>query len=189
MARSLLLLAALCALAAAASAACPNIISRSGWGARNPTATTQLSKKPTPYVVVHHGASSSCTTQSACASIVRSYQNQHMDVNGWADIGYNFIIGEDGNVYEGRGWELTGAHAPGYNTQSIGICIIGTFTSKLPNTAALNALNNLIECGVSKGKITAAYKEIGHRQATATECPGTKLYQWVQSQSHWTSSP
>ncbi|GLH09459.1 Peptidoglycan-recognition protein SC2 [Gryllus bimaculatus] len=166
MARSLLLLAALCALAAAASAACPNIISRSGWGARNPTATTQLSKKPTPYVVVHHGASSSCTTQSACASIVRSYQNQHMDVNGWADIGYNFIIGEDGNVI-------------GFNKS----------TRKLPNNAALNALNNLIECGVSKGKITAAYKEIGHRQATATECPGTKLYQWVQSQSHWTSSP
>ena len=29
----------------------------------------------------------------------------------WSDIGYNFIVGEDGNVYEGRGWGIRGAHA------------------------------------------------------------------------------
>lgn len=53
-----------------------------------------------------------------------------MNNNGWDDIGYNFIIGEDGNVYEGRGWKYLGTHAPAYNGQSIGICVIGDFTSK-----------------------------------------------------------
>jgi peptidoglycan recognition protein len=33
-------------------------------------------------------------------------------IQGWSDIGYNFIVGEDGNVYEGRGWTKVGAHAP-----------------------------------------------------------------------------
>jgi N-acetylmuramoyl-L-alanine amidase len=69
-----------------------------------------------------------CTTVTECAAIVRSYQNYHIDLNGWNDIGYNFLVGEDGNVYEGRGWAAVGAHAPTYNTRSIGICIIGDFT-------------------------------------------------------------
>jgi N-acetylmuramoyl-L-alanine amidase len=51
-----------------------------------------------------------------------------MDNNGWNDIGYNFLVGEDGNVYEGQGWNYVGAHAPAYNLRSIGICIIGDFT-------------------------------------------------------------
>lgn len=59
---------------------------------------------------------------------MRSYQNLHMDDRGWWDIGYSFLIGEDGNVYEGRGWNYVGAHAPGYNTQSIGICVLGDFS-------------------------------------------------------------
>lgn len=53
-----------------------------------------------------------------------------MDVREWDDIGYNFLIGEDGNVYEGRGWGVKGAHFPAYNPRSLGICFIGSFDSK-----------------------------------------------------------
>jgi N-acetylmuramoyl-L-alanine amidase len=53
-----------------------------------------------------------------------------MDINGWDDIGYSFLVGGDANAYMGRGWDKVGAHAPGYNSQSIGICFIGSFTSK-----------------------------------------------------------
>jgi peptidoglycan recognition protein len=83
---------------------------------------------PVPYVVIHHGVSNGCYDQASCSAIVRSYQNHHMDTNGWPDIGYNFLVGEDGNVYKGRGWTRAGAHAPGYNYNSIGVCFIGTFT-------------------------------------------------------------
>jgi N-acetylmuramoyl-L-alanine amidase len=51
-----------------------------------------------------------------------------MDTNKWDDIGYNFVVGEDGNVYEGRGWNAVDSHAVPYNRNSIGICIIGDFT-------------------------------------------------------------
>lgn len=49
---------------------------------------------------------------------------------GWNDIGYNFAVGGDGKAYVGRGWSTVGAHAPGYNSNSIGICIIGDWQGK-----------------------------------------------------------
>jgi len=52
-----------------------------------------------------------------------------MDNKKWSDIGYNFLVGEDGNVYEGRGWGKKGAHSIPFNNKSIGICIIGDYTS------------------------------------------------------------
>jgi len=68
---------------------------------------------------------------------------------GWDDIGYNFLVGEDGNVYEGRGWDTVGTHAKGYNSKSIGIAFIGHFNDRIPNNAAINAAKQLISCGVS----------------------------------------
>ena len=40
---------------------------------------------------------------------------------GWSDIGYSFLIGGDGRVYEGRGWGRVGAHTYGYNSRAYGI--------------------------------------------------------------------
>jgi len=107
----------------------PRIISREEWKARERRDFEILAVTPTPYVVIHHGGTRNyCHDQNSCSAIVRSYQNMHMDNNGWWDIGYNFLVGEDGNAYEGRGWNYVGAHAPGYNTQSIGICLPGHFS-------------------------------------------------------------
>jgi len=53
-----------------------------------------------------------------------------MNNNGWIDIGYHFVVGEEGNVYERRGWTSVGAHAAGCNSRSIGIAFIGDFTGK-----------------------------------------------------------
>ena len=39
---------------------------------------------------------------------------------GWDDIGYNFLVGEDGYIYEGRGWGKVGAHTRHHNANSIG---------------------------------------------------------------------
>ena len=73
---------------------------------------------------------------------------------GWNDIGYSFLIGEDGRAYEGRGWGTQGAHTLGYNTNAHGISVIGTFTSKNPNQLALNAINALIDCGMAAVSIS-----------------------------------
>lgn len=68
----------------------------------------------------------------------------------WADIGYNFLVGGDGRIYEGRGWKRVGAHTQNYNSKSIAISFMGNFDKELPNTAMLTAAKNLIDCGVQK---------------------------------------
>jgi len=67
---------------------------------------------------------------------------------GWSDIGYSFLIGEDGRVYEGRGWDVVGAHTLNYNDIANGFCDMGDFTDRIPNELALNATKSIISCGV-----------------------------------------
>ena len=44
---------------------------------------------------------------------------------GFKDIGYHFLIHLDGSIERGRPWNQPGAHAKGYNNNSIGICYVG----------------------------------------------------------------
>ena len=52
---------------------------------------------------------------------------------------------------------------------------MGDFSTKAPNAAAQTAVKALIACGVELGYIRAAYTLKGHRQVTATTCPGMFL--------------
>ena len=70
--------------------------------------------------------------------------------SGWSDIGYSFLIGEDGRVYEGRGWGVVGAHTLHYNAVAYGFCVIGNYMDRAPDQAALGALQAVINCGVKK---------------------------------------
>lgn len=53
----------------------------------------------------------------------------HKD-RGFNGIGYHYIITLDGDVRAGRPESQIGAHAKGYNSNSIGICYIGGMDSK-----------------------------------------------------------
>lgn len=44
---------------------------------------------------------------------------------GWSDIGYHNIIRRCGALEHGRDLSIPGAHARGYNANSIGICLAG----------------------------------------------------------------
>lgn len=159
---------------------CPRIVTRAEWGARAPTSTSAISH-PVPRYFVHHSAGSTCTTQTACMAEVRAIQNYHMNSNGWSDIGYNFLVGEDGNAYEGRGWDRVGAHATNYNSVAIGVCVMGTYTSRNPNAAAQNVVQQLISCGISRGKLSSSYSLHGHRDGVCTECPGNTFYNTIRT--------
>jgi len=45
--------------------------------------------------------------------------------NGWSDVGYNLIVRRDGTLEHGRDIEAIGAHAKGYNSVSVGVCLVG----------------------------------------------------------------
>ncbi|KAM4640710.1 peptidoglycan recognition protein 1-like isoform 1-T1 [Discoglossus pictus] len=159
---------------------CPTIITRSKWGGKIINCNKKLST-PVKMVIIHHTEGAACTSQAKCSAQARNIQNYHIKTNGWCDIGYNFLIGEDGRVYEGRGWNTIGAHALQYNPMSIGISFFGTFTNRNPNSAAQNAAKSLISCGVSKGYIKPGYVLNGHRDVIATDCPGNTLYKTIKS--------
>ena len=64
---------------------------------------------------------------------------------GFNDIGYSFLIGGDGVVYEGRGWNTVGAHTVGFNKQSYAISFIGNFMKELPDKLALKGTYYMIK--------------------------------------------
>ncbi|XP_063428578.1 peptidoglycan-recognition protein SC2-like [Mytilus trossulus] len=161
---------------------CSNIriISRDIWGARSPKGTSNI-HLPVPNFFIHHTAGKHCTTFSACISRMKSIQNSHMDENGWADIGYSFLVGEDGNVYEGRGWDRVGSHTKGYNRIGLAASFMGNFMMDAPNSTALDAVKELIQCGIRKGKVSHTYALFGHSDVKNTECPGTALYNVIKT--------
>ncbi|TRY68830.1 hypothetical protein TCAL_15127 [Tigriopus californicus] len=163
--------------------ACPSIVSRAEWGAR-PANPSSMGDN-VPYMFVHHAEGPDCYDKEECMRQVRGIQNYHMDSNGWADIGYSFLVGGDGNIYEGRGWNKQGAHTQGYNSVGYGTCFIGSFMTKNPTEAAMSVYQRLAECAVDNGYVRSSYQMFGHRQAGSTDCPGDKLYQTIQGWKNW----
>lgn len=62
----------------------------------------------------------SCYDDETCIERVKSIQYFHQHDRGWDDIGYHFLVGENGKIYEGRGWDRQGAHSPGWNNDAYG---------------------------------------------------------------------
>lgn len=44
---------------------------------------------------------------------------------GWIGVGYHYVIRRNGVIETGRSEEIKGAHAEGFNANSIGICYAG----------------------------------------------------------------
>ncbi|WDS51742.1 endolysin [Streptomyces phage Triumph] len=153
-----------------------NIISRSAWGARpwNGNPDTIALNHRTEFFVHYDGANHITRTGSSVPQAIdRAHQNQ-----GWAGIGYNFVVDQAGNIYEGRGWTLQGAHCPGHNVSGLGVQIaIGG--DQEPSEKALAACRALYDEACRKTGRTLAKK--GHRDGIATTCPGGKLYSWVKA--------
>ena len=56
---------------------------------------------------------------------VESIYNWHVKENGWSDIGYHFLITQNGSLHDCRPLQKKGAHCKGHNDDSIGICLTG----------------------------------------------------------------
>ncbi|XP_046391708.1 peptidoglycan-recognition protein 1-like isoform X2 [Ischnura elegans] len=167
---------------------CPAVVDRSGWGALPPKAVKYLTI-PVPKVIVIHTATQECTTNKQCAARVRSAQAFHMNERNYHDIRYSFLIGGDGNIYEGVGWHKAGNHTRGYNRNSLGIAFIGKFEEKVPDANMLTALKNLLACAVRLGELTRDYKLLAHRQVSSTASPGTAFFEEIKKMPHWAANP
>lgn len=144
-----------------------HIIERSEWDARTPYDRIYVSPSARTEFIVHY--SYGPTTQT-----VRSIQDFHMDERGWSDIAYNLLVDDNGNAYEGRGWDVRGAHAVGHNTSGIGVCYIGQNSPTAEAKATIRALYN--EANRRTGR-ELDYK--GHGDVNETSCPGSNLQSWI----------
>ncbi|KAF5276549.1 hypothetical protein FQR65_LT03979 [Abscondita terminalis] len=163
---------------------CPDIVSKNEWGARG-ALEVEYSVNPLDYVIIHHTVTPECYDLVRCSALLKSMQNYHMETHKFHDIGYNFLIGGDGKVYEGRGWHKVGAHTKGFNTRSLGIAFIGTFIDKLPNEQQLQAGKDLIQCAAELLELDPQYRLHGARQVSATQSPGLALYHEIQNWPHF----
>tara|TARA_R100000781_G_scaffold114362_1_gene84970 strand:+ start:701 stop:1168 length:468 start_codon:yes stop_codon:yes gene_type:complete len=61
---------------------------------------------------------------------VKEIRKWHVKGNGWADIGYHFVIHQDGTIERGRPIGKVGAHTWGNNHGSIGVAYCGGVEKK-----------------------------------------------------------
>ncbi|XP_043283339.1 peptidoglycan-recognition protein 2-like [Venturia canescens] len=167
---------------------CPNVLNRSAWGGQQSKGVSYLIV-PLQYVTIHHTVTPNCLTFNSCSERVRNIQSYQMDELHWDDIGFSFLIGGDGNIYEGVGWAKEGAHTYGWNKKSAGIAFIGNFQETEPPRQMMEAARKLIDCGKSGEFLKNDVKILGARQLVSTLSPGDKLYEKIQHWSDWVTSP
>lgn len=140
-------------------------------------------------IVVHHSAGTTDTPATM--------DRFHRRVRGWPNgLGYHFVIGngvntEDGKVYVGPRWQrqILGAHCHNtagsyfgtwrpdnyFNTNAIGICLIGNFENAAPTPRQMRALEQLTQSLCHNLGISASHI-YGHGGIThRTACPGRYL--------------
>ncbi|XP_070270136.1 N-acetylmuramoyl-L-alanine amidase [Myotis yumanensis] len=167
---------------------CPAIHPRCRWSAAPYRGRPTPLRLPLGSLYVHHTYQPAppCTTFARCAADMRSMQRFHQDTRGWDDIGYSFVVGSDGYVYEGRGWHRVGAHTLGHNSRGFGVAFVGNYTAELPTEAALRTVRETLpRCAVRAGFLRPDYTLLGHRQLVRTECPGDALFHQLRSWPHF----
>lgn len=125
----------------------------------------------TNMIVVHHTGNPVDDDLSA-EEIHASHKAQ-----GWAGIGYHYVIRKDGAIEVGRPVWSVGAHAYGRNRDTIGIHVCGNFEIAIPTEAQMNSLAELIGYLCRRYDLQASKDVVvAHRDLMSTACCGQNLY-------------
>lgn len=183
----------------------PPIIARSAWAHGNAPPAVPPAYGAIKLAFVHHTENPNGYSPGEVPAMLKAIYVFHRYTRGWDDIGYNFVIDLFGRTWEARKGGIdepvVGAQAGGYNTESTGVAILGTFSSVLPSPAAINALQRLLAWKLSlhgvptEGRVTVTVdpadafytpfkpgahvslpRVAGHRDGDSTSCPGNTLY-------------
>ncbi|HQF63808.1 MAG TPA: N-acetylmuramoyl-L-alanine amidase [Anaerolineaceae bacterium] len=175
----------------------PPVISRTAWGCPEGQGSPRYPPQyaTVHHIIIHHTATPNYDTN--WASRVRAIWEYHANFYGWGDIGYNFLVDPNGNIYEGRagGDDAIGIHAGKYNAGTMGVSLLGCFDSSCdtswgdtnPKQAAINAVTSLTAWKVDQRGLDPnaqvehnglVYPVIaGHHDVDNPNiCPGENLY-------------
>ena len=200
---------------AGAQTAGPPVVSRAGWNADEKLRFDRKGREIWPPVfqtvqklVVHHTAGANGEAGDAAKATIRAIYYYHSVTQGWGDIGYNFMIDAAGAVYKGRhshapgstvdtltgengqAQGVTAGHAFGYNSGTVGVAMLGTYSTvdaPAPTKATLKdfLVAKVSAHGLDPARIAlytnptngaqAMFENVpGHREVpdNATDCPG-----------------
>ena len=182
------------------------VTTRAEWGANASYMSWDPYYASAGHVVVHHTAGTNNYSSWQSASIVRGIYYYHAVTLDWGDIGYNFLVDKYGTVFEGRSGSVAapagrmsvGAHARGVNTGTMGLSMMGDYSSISPSDAQLNAVGKMAgwflnRAGISDangwaglhvwtteryqaGSTISMPRILGHRDVGYTSCPGNVGY-------------
>ena len=99
---------------------------------------------------------------------------------GFADIGYHYVIGLNGEIRPGRSEAIAGAHCTGHNSRSIGVCYVGGCPPR--STPGWHTIGIDTRTPAQKEALLKLLKELkkrypkasihGHREFANKPCPG-----------------
>lgn len=140
---------------------------------------------------IHHGGRGDYTAASepfgvhAEAAQLRSWERYHLS-KGWRGLAYGWAVGQTGTVYRARGWNFYAAHrgdidADGISNNSEVIPVIFILSGLLhtPSPAMLDSFETLRDWGESAIARSGVLRLYGHRELTATTCPGPLVMEYV----------
>jgi len=126
-------------------------------------------------ITVHHDGMPPVTLRSEhdVTRRIESIRRSHLG-QGWADIGYHYIIDPMGNVWQGRPRSLQGAHVKYNNENNLGVLVLGNFMEQRPTPQALAALDGFVASNMRFFNVPLDRVHT-HRELRPTACPGTYL--------------
>ncbi len=162
------------------------------------------------FLLVHHTAGTNDYTESAVVEQIRQVFRFHTGPDKqWPDVCYNFFVDRYGGIWEGRAGSLDGPVMADATGGSQGfdqlVCLLGNFVSTQPTTAMVDstvavlayladrygidtspgAEVEFISRGSNRwpaGKAVTARTISGHRDMSATECPGQMVYDLLEKE-------
>lgn len=129
----------------------------------------QRSKRFINKIIVH------CTaTPEGRVETVESIRNMHKS-QGWADIGYHYVVYLDGSIHNGRNVDIIGAHCYGYNANSIGVVYVGGCDKRMKSkdTRTDKQKESLVKLLKDLRKLYPTAKIYGHKDLDkkGKDCP------------------
>lgn len=161
--------------------------SRVDWGG-SPPKWTVLIEIPVKYIVISHSGEDICMNLTSCKEAVRNLQNRH--IIRFGDVAYNFLVGGDGNVYEGRGWDKRSPIEGFANNKNIDINFIGDFSVvNLPTPEQIDGVLAVVQYGLTTGMISSNYSLIAANSTASTLSPGKRVYEIIKEWPNFDSDP
>lgn len=142
-------------------------------------------------VFIHYpGADEALTgfTDEQVAERLRAYRKDHVQRNGWKDIGYGVVVAPSGSAFQGRGLDMEVSSNGGSETNSGAGSImffVGNDEELTPEQIVTG--NALL---AQYGKVYGEGRLLGHRESweASTACPGTRVMAAIREGTlHWGS--